>query len=121
MNLDNEDENAFLVHISEGHVINFIRVPPTCLYYFDAGNIHISKLKLSFLFLNTVSDNKNLFKNREVRKATNAVMLNRKTNYIAKDKFFRIVKYNWIINNPTAVEDVSRYHKTCGPLLPLIK
>ena len=96
MNLDSEDENAFLVHISEGHAIKFIRGTSACLYYFDGGNIHTSKLKFALLFLNTVSENKKLFKNREVRKSTDAVMLNRKTNHIAKYKFVRIVKDNWI-------------------------
>ena len=66
MTLDSEDKNAFLVHISAGHVIKFICGPSPCLYYFDAGNIHMYKLKLSFSFLNTVSENKKIFKNREV-------------------------------------------------------
>ena len=61
--LDSEDENIFLVHISEGHVIKFIHGPSPCLYYFDAGNIHMFKLKLAFSFLNTVFENKKLFKN----------------------------------------------------------
>ena len=77
--LDSEDEYAFLVHISAGHVIKFIRCPLPCLYYFNDGNIHMSMLKLALLFLNTVSEKKRLFKNREVRKATDAVMLNQKT------------------------------------------
>ena len=55
MTLDSEDENVFLVHISAGHVITFIRGTSPCQYYFDAGNIHMSKLKLAFLFLNNVS------------------------------------------------------------------
>ena len=66
MTLDSEYENAFLVHISAGHVIKKLRGPLPCLYYFDAGNIHMSKLKLAFSFLNTVSENKKNFKNREV-------------------------------------------------------
>ena len=66
MTLDSEVENIFLVHISEGHVIKFIHGPSPCLYYFDAGNIHMFKLKLAFSFLNTVSDNRKIFKNREV-------------------------------------------------------
>ena len=48
MTLDSEDEKAFMVHILAGQVIKFIRGPPTCLYYFDASNIDISKLKLAF-------------------------------------------------------------------------
>ena len=50
VNLDSEYKNAFLVHISEGHVIKFIRGPSPCLYYFGAGNIPMSKLKLAFSF-----------------------------------------------------------------------
>ena len=86
MTLDGQYENAFLVHISAGHVIRFIRGPLPCLYYSDSGNIHMSKLKLAFSFLNTVSENKNIFKNQEFQKATDAVMINRKTNHIAKYK-----------------------------------
>ena len=66
MTLDSEDEDAFLLHISEGHVIKFIFGPSPCLYYFHAGNILMSKLKLVFSFLNTVFENKNIFKNQEV-------------------------------------------------------
>ena len=47
MTLDSEYENAFLVHILERHVIKFIRGPLPCLYYFDAVNIHMSKIKLA--------------------------------------------------------------------------
>ena len=92
--LDSEYESAFLVHILAGHVIKFIRGNSPCMYYFDSGNIHMSNLKLKFSFLNTVSENKNMFKNWGVRKATNTVILNRKKNSIAKDRFLRIVKDN---------------------------
>jgi hypothetical protein len=118
--LDSECENAFMVHISAGHVIKFIRGPGD-LYYFDASNIDMSKLKSAFSFLNTVSDNKQLYKNREVRKATDAIALNRRTNHIAKDKFVRVVKDNWIRNNPVTVGDVRRSHDIFGPPLPPIK
>ena len=121
MTLDSEDEDAFLLHISEGHVIKFIRGPLPFLYYFDAGNIHMSKLKLAFSFLNTVSENKKIFKNREVQKATDSVMLNRKTSHISKDKFVRTLKYNWIRNNPITVGYVRRSHKIYGPPLSAIK
>ena len=95
MTLYSEDKNVFLVHISAGHVIKFIRGSLPCLYYFDAGNIHMSMLKLALSFLNTVSKNKKLFNNWEFRKATDAVMLNRKKNKIANDKFVWVVKDNW--------------------------
>ena len=81
----------------------------------------MSKLKLEFSFLNTVSENKKLYKKREVRKATDAIILNRRTNHIAKDKIIRIVKHNWIRNNPITVGDVRRSHKNFGPPLPPIK
>ena len=68
VNLDSEDENEFLVHISAGHLIKFIRGPLPFLYYIDAGNIHMSKLKLAFSFLNTVSENNNIVNNRELQK-----------------------------------------------------
>ena len=48
-------------------------------------------------------------------------MINWKTNHITKDKFVRIVKDNWIINNQIKVGDVRRSHKIYGPLLPEIK
>ena len=48
-------------------------------------------------------------------------MLNQKTNQIAKDKFVRIVKDNWIQNNPITVGYVRISHKIYGPLLPAIK
>ena len=121
MTLDSEDENAFLVHIFAGHMIKFILGPSPCLYYFDAGKIHMSKIKLVFSFLNTVSENKNLFKNQELQKATDTVMLNRKKNHISKEKLVWIVKDNWIRNNPITVRDVRISHKIYGPPLPSIK
>ena len=81
----------------------------------------MSKLKLAFSRLNTLSDNKNIFKNQEVRKAIDAVMLNRKTNHISKDNFIWIVKDNWIRNSPIKVGCVGRYHRIYGPLFPEIK
>ena len=62
--LDSKGDNMFLVHISEVHVIKFIRGPLPFLYYLDASNIHMSKLKLAFSFLNDISENKKLFKNQ---------------------------------------------------------
>ena len=94
MTLDSEDDNAFWVHISAGHVITFIRGPLPCLYYFDVVNIHMYKLKLVFSFLNTVSENKKIFNNREVQKATNAFIINRTTNHIAKETLV------WIVLDP---------------------
>ena len=60
--LESEDENAFLVHITAENVIKCIRGPLPCLYYFNAGNIHMTKIKLAFSFLNIVTKNKKLFK-----------------------------------------------------------
>ena len=91
------------------------------MYYFNTVNINMSKLKLAFSFLNTVSKIKNIFKNQEVWKSIDAVMLNQKTNHITKDKCFRMVKYNWIRNIPITVGDVRRSHKIYGPLLLPIK
>ena len=113
--LDSGDENTFLIHISAGHKINVIRGPSSCLYYFDAGNIHMSKLKLVLSFLNTVYEVKNIFKNQEVQKATDTVMLKRKNNHIAMYKFVQIIQYNCIQNNPITVRFVRRSQKFMDP------
>ena len=120
MTLDSEDENAFLVHISLGHVIKFICGPLPCLYYFCASNIDMSNLKLAFSFLNTVSENKKLFKNREVGKGTDSFVLNWKKTHISKEDFVRIVKDSWIRRNQITVGNVRRSHKIYGPPLPEI-
>ena len=118
--MDTDIENAFTVHISERHVMKFTRVSPG-LYLFDASNVDMSKLRNAFSFLNTVSDNKKLFRARDVRKADDAVRLNRRTNHIAKDKFAWIVSGNKITNNPITVGDVNRSKLIYGPPLPPIK
>ena len=118
--LDTVVENAFSVHISAEHVMKFIRVLPG-LYLFDASNVDLSKLRNAFSFLNTVSTNKSLFRNRDVRKANDAITLNRRINHVAKDKFVRIVRDNWVRNNPITVGDVNRSHQIYGPSLPAIK
>ena len=119
---DSEDENAFRVHISAGHVITFERYQPG-LYYLDASSINLSKLRsaFSFLNLNTVESNKKLFRTRDVRKANEALTLNRRTNHIAKDKFIRVVQSNRIRNCPVTVGDIRRSHAIYGPPIPPIK
>ena len=48
-------------------------------------------------------------------------MLNQKEKHISKDKFVRVVKDNWIRNNPITVGDVRISHRLYGPPLPVIK
>lgn len=86
-------EDAFTVHISEGHVLKFKRFLPG-LYLYDATSVDTSKLRKSFSFLITVVENERLFNKRDSRKANAATTLNRRTNHIAKDKFIRVVKDN---------------------------
>ena len=118
--MDTDIENAFSVHISERHVMKFTRVS-LGLYLFDASNVDMSKLRNAFSFLNTVVDNKKLFRARDIRKADDAVRLNRRTNHIAKDKFAWIVSENKITNSPITVGDVNRSKLIYGPPLPPIK
>ena len=118
--LDTEIENAFNIHISEKHTMKFMCVSPG-LYLYDASNIDMSKLRKAFSFLSTVSDNKKLFKARDIRKADDAIRLNRRTNHIAKDKFAWIVSENRILNNPITVGDVNRSKLIYGPPIPPIK
>ena len=87
--MDTSTDNSFKVHISEEHVITFTRVTPG-LYLFDSSNIDLHKLRHAFSFLNTVASNRNLFKQREARKADDAITLNRRINHSVKDKFIRI-------------------------------
>jgi hypothetical protein len=118
--MDTAIKNSLNVHISENHMIEFKRVIPG-LYLFDTSDVDIYKLKEAFSFLNTVSQNKSYFKKRDVRKADDAIILNRKTNHISKDKFIRIVRDNWIRNNPVTVGDVNRSHAIYGPPIPPLK
>ena len=59
--LDTETENAFSVHISEEHVMKFIRFLPG-LYLFDASKVDMPKLRNAFSFLTTVSKKRTLLK-----------------------------------------------------------
>ena len=68
--------SALILHISENHTIRFTKVVQG-LYVFDSSNVNLSKLRKSFSFLNTVSNNKSMFKSRDIRKAEEAVELNR--------------------------------------------
>ena len=81
----------------------------------------MSKLNVAFTFLNTVASNKASFGQRDVRKADEAILLNRQTNHMAEEKFVRVVKDNWIRNCPVTVGDVRRSHKIYGPPLPPVK
>ena len=118
--LDSYNENAIVIHISAKHIIKFI-CGPNGLYYFDTSNTDLIELRHAFSFLNTVSNNMKFFKKWEVRKASDAILLNRKINHPSKDKFVRVIKDNWIRNNPITVGDVRRSHNIFGPPLPPIK
>ena len=120
MTLDTDNENAFTVHISEKHRMKFFCVSPG-LYMFDATHLDMSKLRNAFCFLNTVDDNKSLFKQRDIRKADEAVVLNRRINHKAKEDFVRVVSSNLITNTPLVVGDIRRSHVIYGPPLPPIK
>jgi hypothetical protein len=56
-----------------------------------------------------------------VRKADEALLLNRKSNHVAKDNFLRIVKKNLICNNPVTIGDVKRSQAIYGPPIPPLK
>lgn len=117
--MDSSKENAFNLHISEKKIIQFVRVDQG-LYIFETSKIDINKLRQDFSFLTTVDQNKKYFRRREITKADDAVFLNRKINHPAVDKFIRLVKDNWIRNNPITTGDVRRSHAIYGPpLLPI--
>ena len=75
----------------------------------------------AFSFLNTVTDNKHMYGKRDILKADEAKILNRKLNHVAKDKYVRLIKDNWIRNVPFTVGDVRRSHQIYGPSVPSIK
>ena len=112
--------NGFNIHISDSHIIQFIKVIPG-LYLYDASNVDLTKLRCAFSFLNTVASNKSFLKKHDIRRADDALLLNRRLNHITKDKFIRIVKDNWIRNNPLTVSDVQRSHVIYGPPIPPLK
>ena len=118
--LDSEKDNALVIHISPGHAMRF-RVGGNGLYYFDSSKVEMIKIRQAFSFLNTVSDNINLYKKRDVRRASQAISLNRRINHPVKTKFVRVVKDNWIRNNPITVGDVQRSYNIFGPPLPPVK
>ena len=118
--MDSEADNAICVHISSGHVIRF-SAGRNGLYYFDMANVEMVKIRQAFSFLNTVSENIGLYRKRDIRKATQATLLNRKINHPAKQKFIRVVKDNWIRNIPVTINDVQRAYNIFGPPLPPIK
>src|SRR6056300_1048521 len=121
MTMDSWTVNALIVHILEGHELRFSRVSER-LYALDASNINISKLNSAFSFLlSTVEGNKSMYRARDVRKADEAVVLNRKTNHMAKDKFVRVIQNNFIRNCPVTVGDIKRPHAIYGPPIPPIK
>jgi hypothetical protein len=118
--LDTLVENAFNVHISEGHTLKF-HCGPTGLYYLDTSKLNLSKLKQAFSFFNTVADNMKLYKKREVKKAQEVVNFNRKINNQSHTKLTNIVKNNWVRNTPFTVGDVQRSEKIFGPQIPPLK
>ncbi len=101
-------------------MLKFTHVSPG-LYLLDTSNVDMSKLRNAFCFLNTVSDNKKMYRIRDVRKVNKALTLNMRMNHIAHDKFAHIVSNNLIRNSPITVGDVRRSKAIYGPSLPAIK
>ena len=66
--LDTGVDNAFVVHVSEKHTIRFKR-DKSGLYFFDTTKIDLANLMEAFSFLNTVTDNKDIYGKRDIRKA----------------------------------------------------
>ena len=118
--MDSDLENALTIHISDRHQLKFTCVDPG-LYLLDASNLDMTKLRSAFSFLHTVSNNKQNFRTRDVRKADAAISLNRKVNHIAKDKFQRIIAENKINNNPVTIGDDNRSRLIYGPPIPPLK
>ena len=58
--MDSSKENAFNLHISQKHIIQFVSVDQG-LYIFDTSKIDIHKLRQDFSFLTTVDQNKKYF------------------------------------------------------------
>ena len=83
---NNRIENAFKVYLTPTYVIKFSCREPG-LYVFDASDSDLSKLRNAFQFLNTVDENKTYFRDRDIRKADMAIMLNRRLNHMAPSKF----------------------------------
>jgi len=113
-------DNAFYVYLSPTHFIKFECVDPG-LYAYDASRVDLPKLRQAFHFLNTIVDNKSLYRNRDLRKADDALVLNRKLNNVAKDKLQRIIRDNWIRNNPITINDVHPSRHIYGPSIPSLK
>ena len=118
--MDSDLANEFRVHISDQHVIPFKRITSR-LYLFDTSQVDIHKLRFAFSFLTTVDENKRFFQARDIRKADEAAIVNRKVNHMAKDQFLRVVKNNWIRNLPVTMNDVQRSHIIYGPPIPPMK
>ena len=118
--MDSDVDNALILHLSDQHWIRFERVDEG-LYVFDATDVDVSKLRSAFSFLSTVEANKGMFQAREVRKADEALQLNRRTNHMAAEKFQRVIQNGLIRNSPVTVGDVRRSNVIYGPPIPPIK
>ena len=118
--MDSEVEDAFVVHISDKHSIKF-KKDDRGLYYFDTSKIDLSKLTQAFNFLTTVAHNKRIYGARDLRKADEAKELNRRINHVAKNKYIRLIKDNWIRNAPITVADIRRSHAIYGLPIPPLK
>ena len=113
-------ENAFIVYLTPTTTLKFVCRDPG-LYVYDATHVDLQTLHHAFQFLTTVAENKSFFQDREIRKADAAILLNRRLNHMAPDKFIRAVHHNWIHNNPLTVGDIRRSHAIYGPPIPPLK
>ena len=104
---DSSVEKAFIIHLPDKQV-KFTRT-----FYYDKPNYRTSNAEITLV--NSVEENKQLFTDQQVTRATRARELYHSLGTPSLADFKAIMRMNCIANNPVTIEDIDIAEKKFGP------
>jgi hypothetical protein len=112
---DSTDSEAFIAHLPDGRVWNFVKSENGLYYYDTSDDTNFSNLQVTnYGFLATVEDNEKQYHRREVESAKKGGQVYALLNRPGRSVFERILSSNQLSNCPVTVEDAKRFFKIYG-------
>lgn len=106
--MDTANDDSIIVHIHEGHTLEFSEVK-TGLYLLNRKCFNtINKKVTAYSHLSLVSSNKNNFTTRQIQGAERARLLYKNINMPGYTKFVKLIQNNYFRDSPVTTEDVKR-------------
>jgi Zinc knuckle len=114
--MDTSEDTAMCVHRLDGSVMRFVE-HESGLYVFNSTNNTVT----AYTLLNTVTNQKKMFSQREVTDADAARSLYRKLGRPSESEFQHILRNNFVHNCPVTADDAHRAMVIYGPDIAVLK